>query len=66
MLEIKKFSKPFDQDKSVGLYSLQDIPYKKGIEFALVVELNFTYITVLKQPKHGLALMKFLTNYENI
>ena len=26
----------------------------------------FTYITVLKQPKHGLGLMKFLKNYENI
>jgi hypothetical protein len=36
--------------------------HKKGLKFALVVELaklNFVYITVLKQPKVGLGLMKF-------
>ena len=54
MLRIKKFSKPFD--KSVGLYVDIEIStvytmHKKGLKFALVVELaklHFTYIRVLK------------------
>ena len=29
-------------------------------------KLKFTYITVLKKPKLGLGLMKFLKNYENL
>ncbi len=43
--------------------------HKKEFKFAFVVELaklNFTYITVLKLPKLGLGLMKFLKIYENL
>ena len=42
---------------------------KKGLKFAPLVELaklHFTYVTVLKWPKLGLGLMKFLKSYENI
>ena len=44
------FQNPFDKDKTVGL-CIWNTLHKKGLKFALVVELaklNFTYITVLK------------------
>ena len=43
--------------------------HKKGLKLEPVVELaklKSTYITVLKQPKLGLGMMKFLKNYENL
>ena len=43
-----------------GRGSIRHTMHKKGLKFAHVVELaklNFTYITVLKQPKLGLGLM---------
>ena len=47
-LALRNFQTPFNKDKSEGL---KEIPCKKGLKLAPVVELAklyFTYITVLK------------------
>ena len=46
-LKLRNFRNPFNKDKSVVRHTM----HKKGVKFALVVELtklNFTYITLLK------------------
>ena len=54
MLKIKKFSKPFNNNKSVfSQYrrSIKNTMHEKGLKFAPVVQLaklNLTYITVVK------------------
>ena len=58
MLKIKKFSK-----------HIRHAIHKKGVKFALVVELsklNFTFFTVLKQPNHGPFNKDMLVGLEDL
>ena len=71
-LKLRNFQNPFNKDKSVDLYKTYHAQKRPKIcTCCRETEANFTYIqpsyiTVLKQPKHGLGLMKLLKNYEHI